>query len=264
MLRRLVERGSPPTRITVRAAFSTPEARAIRDFMASRRIGGIQQIKMAITFHTAGEQVLWPYGYSHAKVPYDMTSDDHAALAALGGKMAALNGYTPMQSSSLYITDGDEIDWAYGHERNFRYTFEMYPSKRLVTSTARFYPPDEVINPQTERNKGAILRLMDAAGCPYSVIGKATQNCGPLYDDFETAGGWTVRTRTAPTRRRAASGSVANPQATTRRGGHGSVRLSGARHRAARRVPTRTRTTSTWHRRRSARRRSLSRRPSAR
>jgi hypothetical protein len=200
------------------AAFSTPEARAIRDFMASRRIGGIQQIKMAITFHTAGEQVLWPYGYTHATVPYDMTSDDHAALAALGGKMAALNGYTPMQSSSLYITDGDEIDWAYGHEHIFMYTFEMYPSKRLVTSTARFYPPDEVITPQTERNKGAILRLMDAAGCPYSVIGKAAQNCGPLYDDFETAGGWVTNPNGTDT---ATSGlwQRGDPQATTRQAG---------------------------------------------
>src|SRR3954451_6333302 len=123
------------------AAFSNPEARAIRDFMASRRIGGIQQIKMAITFHTAGEQVLWPYGYTHTAVPYDMTSDDHAALGALGGKMAALNGYTPMQSSPLYITDADEIDWAYGHEHIFMYTFEMYPSKRLATSPARVFSP---------------------------------------------------------------------------------------------------------------------------
>ena len=50
-----------------------------------------------------------------------------------------------MQSSSLYITDGDEIDWAYGHEHIFMYTFEMYPSHSQVSSTARFYPPDEVI-----------------------------------------------------------------------------------------------------------------------
>jgi len=40
------------------AAFSTPEARVLRDFMTSRRVDGIQQIKAAITFHTAGEQVL--------------------------------------------------------------------------------------------------------------------------------------------------------------------------------------------------------------
>ena len=46
------------------SAFSTPEASAIRDFMASRRIGGRQQIGLAITFHSAGEEILWPYGYT--------------------------------------------------------------------------------------------------------------------------------------------------------------------------------------------------------
>jgi carboxypeptidase T len=173
-------------------AFSTPEATALRDFMASRRIGGRQQIKMAITFHTAGEQILWPYGYTKTNVPYDMTVDDHAALAALGKKMARTNGYTAMQSSDLYITNGDEIDWAYGHEHIFMYTMELYPSHKKVSSNARFYPPDEQIAPQTERNKAAILMLIEAASCPYGVIGKSQTNCGPLYDDFETNGGWVT------------------------------------------------------------------------
>jgi len=106
--------------------------------------------------------------------------------------MAATNGYTPMQSSSLYITDGDEIDWAYGHEGIFMYTFEMYPSHSQVSSNARFYPPDEQIGPQTERNKAAVLMLMEAAACPYQWSGRARQDCGPFYDDFETPGGWTV------------------------------------------------------------------------
>ena len=172
------------------SAFSTPETRAIRDFMASRRIGGRQQIKTAITFHTAGAQILWPYGYTKTDVPWDMTADDHAALVALGKKMARSNGYTAMQSSSLYITDGDEIDWAYGHEHIFMYTFELYPSHSQVSSNARFYPPDEVIGRETERNKDAILTLIEAAGCPYTVIGKTRTHCGPLYDDLETYGGW--------------------------------------------------------------------------
>ena len=136
------------------SAFSTPETRAIRDFMASRRIGGRQQIKTAITFHTAGAQILWPYGYTKTDVPWDMTADDHAALVALGKKMARTNGYTAMQSSSLYITDGDEIDWAYGHEHIFMYTFELYPSHSQVSSTARFYPPDEVIGRETRAQQG--------------------------------------------------------------------------------------------------------------
>jgi carboxypeptidase T len=171
-------------------AFSAPESRVIRDFIASRRVGGRQQIKTAITFHTAGQQILWPYGYTKTDVPWDMTVDDHAALVALGKKMATTNGYTAMQSSSLYVTDGDEIDWAYGVEHVFMYTFELYPSHSQVSTIQRFYPPDEVIGPQTERNRQAILMLIEAAGCPYQLIGKSKTHCGPLYDDFETYGGW--------------------------------------------------------------------------
>jgi len=200
------------------AAFSTPEARAIRDFMASRRIDGRQQIKLAITFHSAGEQVLWPYGYTHTPVPADMTVEDHAALMAMGKKMARLNGYTPMQSSSLYITDGDEIDWAYGHERIWMYTFEMYPSHAKVSSDARFYPPDELIARETNRNKEAVYYLLERAWCPYAVIGKSTQDCGPLFDDFESSTPWVTNPLGTDT---ATSGSWqrALPAATTRQSG---------------------------------------------
>jgi murein tripeptide amidase MpaA len=200
------------------AAFSTPEARVIRDFMASRRIGGRQQIRTAITFHTAGQQILWPYGYTMTDVPSDMNAEDHAALAALGRRMAATDGYTAMQSSSLYVTDGDEIDWAYGHEGIFMYTMELYPSHSLVSSDARFYPADELIGPQTERNKNAILMLIEAAGCPYAVIGKATQDCGPLYDTFQTSSGWVTNPLHTDT---ATSGAWqrGNPAATSRQAG---------------------------------------------
>ena len=202
------------------SAFSTPEARAIRDFMASRRIGGRQQIRTAITFHTYGQQILWPYGYTMTDVPGDMTTEDHTALAALGKKMASTNGYTAMQSSSLYVTDGDEIDWAYGHEHIFMYTFELYPKDGSVSFNAGFYPADELIYPQTERNKSAILTLIEAASCPYTFMGPATAtaDCGPLYDNFETYGGWIVNplgkdTATAGRWQRG------NPAATSRQAG---------------------------------------------
>ena len=48
---------SNPAAITYRGpgAFSAPETRAMRDFMASRVVDGRQQIRTAITFHeTAG------------------------------------------------------------------------------------------------------------------------------------------------------------------------------------------------------------------
>ncbi len=163
-----------------------------------------------------------------------MTQDDRDALAALGRKMAATNGYTPMQSSDLYVTDGDEIDWAYGVQHIFMYTFELYPSHAKVSTTARFYPPDEVIGPQTERNREAILLLIEAAGCPYTVIGKAKQNCGALFDDFETYGGWTTNplgTDTAKAGALAAGGSGRDEPAGRIR----SVRLAGPGHRPRRR-----------------------------
>ena len=56
------------------SAFSAPETRAFRDFVASRVVDGVQQIKAHITLHTNGELILWPYGYTNRNVPPDMTS----------------------------------------------------------------------------------------------------------------------------------------------------------------------------------------------
>lgn len=74
-------------------AFSTPETRAVRDFVLSRRSGGVQRIRTHITFHTTGQLVMWPYSRDSVNVPPDMTSLDHQTLVAMGRHMAATNGY---------------------------------------------------------------------------------------------------------------------------------------------------------------------------
>ena len=68
---------------------------------------------------------MWPYGYTLANVPADMTSQDHAALAVMGKHMAATNGYKPEQASDLYISSGTSRDYQYGVYRIFAFTFEM-------------------------------------------------------------------------------------------------------------------------------------------
>ncbi len=173
------------------SAFSAPETRAVRDFVSSRVVGGIQQIRTHVTLHTNGQLILWPYGYTKTNVPADMTALDRSALASLGRAMAALNGYKAEQSSDLYVTDGDEIDWMYGTYRIFSYTFELYPPETGATLTDH-YPADLVIAPQTERNRGAILLLIDRAACPYATLGAAVTraDCGPLFDDLEINRGW--------------------------------------------------------------------------
>jgi carboxypeptidase T len=171
------------------SAFSAPESRAIRDFISSRVVNGRQQIRVAITFHTNGELILWPYGYTYTDVPYDMTTDDHAAFVAMGRAMASKNGYVAKQSSSLYITDGDHIDWAYGLQRIFIYTFELYPPDPIPQYEG-FYPPDEDIAREVRRNREAILYLISQADCPYRAIGKTRTHCGAFFDDFEIPRGW--------------------------------------------------------------------------
>jgi carboxypeptidase T len=167
---------SSPSSETYRgpAAFSAPETQVVRDFVRSRVVGGKQQITATMDFHTYSELVLWPYGYTNAKTGPGMTADDNNALATLGRQLAATNRYTAEQSSALYITDGDLLDWLWGNYKIFAYTFEMYP-----TSSAQggFYPPGSVIARETSRNKEAALLLAEAADCPYKVIGKQDTYC---------------------------------------------------------------------------------------
>ena len=171
------------------APFSAPETARLRDFVNSRVIGGVQQIKAHIDFHTYSELVLWPYGYTTADTAPGLTANDRNAHETLGRQMAATNGYTPEQASDLYIADGTIDDWLWGQHKIFTYTFEMYPR----TSSPGFYPPDEVIGRETSRNREAVLMLEEAADCVYKVIGLTCGGPAPttVYsDNFETATGW--------------------------------------------------------------------------
>ncbi|MFC9960500.1 M14 family metallopeptidase [Streptomyces nigra] len=154
-------------------AESAPEVKVVADFVRGRVVGGKQQITAGIDFHTYSELVLWPFGYTYSDTTTGMTADDRNAFAAVGRKMAASNGYTPEQASDLYITDGSIDDWLWGDQRIFSYTFEMYPR----SGGGGFYPPDEVIERETSRNRDAVLQLLENADCMYRSIGKEAQYC---------------------------------------------------------------------------------------
>ncbi|MFF9783649.1 M14 family metallopeptidase [Streptomyces nigrescens] len=153
---------------------SAPEVQVVSKFVHGRNVGGKQQIKAAIDFHTYSELVLWPFGFTNDDTGPGMTQDDHDAFAAIGKNMAATNGYTPEQSSDLYITDGSIDDWLWGDQKIFAYTFEMYPSS---FGSGGFYPKDSVIPKETARNREAVLQLLETADCVYRAIGKEEQYC---------------------------------------------------------------------------------------
>ena len=83
------------------------------------------------------------------------------------------------------------------------YTFELYPSHAQVSSTARFYPPDELIGRETERNKDAILYLMEQAALPVRDHRQDADPLRPALRRLRGGPGLDRATRSARTRPRA-------------------------------------------------------------
>lgn len=115
------------------AAFSEPETRNVRSLVLSRPVTTL------ITNHTSGNLVLWPWSGAPDNVSetgrrVGIARDDKA-LAALGKRFAAQNGYTAQRSYALYDGMGTTEDWAYGATGTFGYTFEIGPTE--------FHPPFE-------------------------------------------------------------------------------------------------------------------------
>ena len=94
-------------------------------------------VTTGISYHTYGDLILYPYGYTYEDEPPDMDHVDHQTFVAMGAAMEATAGYHAQQSSDLYITDGDWNDWMYGALHRYPITIEM--------SGGGFYPPDEFI-----------------------------------------------------------------------------------------------------------------------
>nr|WP_042183696.1 M14 family metallopeptidase [Kibdelosporangium sp. MJ126-NF4]CEL15749.1 Carboxypeptidase T [Kibdelosporangium sp. MJ126-NF4]CTQ93675.1 Carboxypeptidase T (EC 3.4.17.18) [Kibdelosporangium sp. MJ126-NF4] len=149
------------------SAFSAPETQRLRDFVASRVVGGVQQIKTHIDWHTYSELILWPYGYTTANTAPGLDANQERTFRTLGQQMGQTNNYTPEQSSDLYITDGSIGDWMWGVHKIWSYTFEMYPR----SGGGGFYPPDEVIVRETSRNDRAVALFLSYSDCPPRIIG---------------------------------------------------------------------------------------------
>jgi carboxypeptidase T len=102
------------------APFSELETQAMRGLLAANRVA------IAVTYHTYGQLVLWPWGYTAQTAP------DNSLLVSTGQALAsAIGGYTPKQSYNDYGTIAEMIDWDYGYgfyelgENTLPYTIEM-------------------------------------------------------------------------------------------------------------------------------------------
>jgi hypothetical protein len=122
-----------------------------------------------ISYHTYGEEVMWPWGYTSGQTP------DNTYMASVGTQIAqkiTLQGgsgtYDPHQSNGLYPTIGDTIDWAYGYSHyvqgraTFAYTIE---------ACNEFHPPASALNQIcTENYHGALYLLQEAQNIRDTVV----------------------------------------------------------------------------------------------
>ncbi|HEU0248882.1 MAG TPA: M14 family metallopeptidase [Gaiellaceae bacterium] len=165
--------------------FSEPESQAVRELISSRHVTTL------VTNHTFSNLVLRPPGIRSAG-----ETVDEAAMADLGARMSAQNGYQNLHGWQLYDTTGTTEDWSYNATAGFGYTFEIGPDE--------FHPPfsevvDEYVGAGMYAGKGNreayLIALENAANATqHSVItGKApTGAVLRLTKSFQT------RTSTGP------------------------------------------------------------------
>lgn len=157
-------------------AFSESETRAIRDLVLSKT-----NISVLLTVHTYSQLILYPNG--HTTEPISRTNPqwkiDEDVYGVMAKTMAKHNGYTPQQSSDLYVASGDTTDWSYHTTRKamddgkrkfpvFSFTFELDPAGGW--GGGGFYPGAGVIDSVFKKNLEPMLYLIEKSADPYGVL----------------------------------------------------------------------------------------------
>lgn len=137
------------------SAFSEPETLAVKAFIEAH-----PNIKVLLSYHTFSELVLYPWGGQEAPIA-DKTA--LKAYEAMAGEMGRMTGYTPEQSSALYVASGDLTDWSWGEHGIFSFTFEMTPKSMW---DGGFYPGTAAIASSIQLNWRPMLYLIDLADDP--------------------------------------------------------------------------------------------------
>jgi carboxypeptidase T len=142
------------------SAFSEPETRALRDYVDQHA-----NLKVLLSFHTFSKLILYPWGHQDGPIA---DADDQKVHQVMAQKMAQWNGYTPEQTSELYIASGDITDWSYGTHKIISFTFELDPGG--ASGAAGFYPGADIINDVVSKNTEPVLYLIEHSENPKNIL----------------------------------------------------------------------------------------------
>jgi carboxypeptidase T len=103
-------------------AFSEPETRAIRDFFLKKNFRGM------ISYHSFSQSIMYPWGYTvQAPDQEPLLRDIAASMAALIEQVNGRSYSFGPAGQTLYLTNGDMVDWTFGTSAIPSYTVELPP-----------------------------------------------------------------------------------------------------------------------------------------
>jgi carboxypeptidase T len=167
------------------ARFSAPETAAMRDFVASRVIDGVQHITIYLSLHAAGRYIAWPR-FNPGVGVRAITLDDRLTMNALVTGVSQINGYEHFQYDP---TGGTSTDWMYV---TYKIPSLLMEIGEYTGEVSRFYPTAAAMASEVALNRPAIVWLISQAQCPSDPAGLGVRRCGPRFDDFERDAGWVV------------------------------------------------------------------------
>jgi len=157
------------------APFSEVETQVARDIFLEN------DIFASISWHTHGELVLIPWGYTYDDPPDDpYITQVGQQIAAQITRQSGSGTYTPQQGAVLYPTTGDTDDWAYGYAHyvqgrpTFAYTIEACSS---------FHPPAGVLDQVVAENFDGALVLLEEVEDIYDDVARKVMP--PIIDEME-------------------------------------------------------------------------------
>ncbi|XP_074127243.1 carboxypeptidase A1-like [Sminthopsis crassicaudata] len=133
-------------------ANSEVEVKSIVDFVKSHG-----NIKAFISIHSYSQLLLYPYGYTTARVAHQQELDELAKAAVTN--LASLYGTQYKYGSiitTIYQASGNTIDWTYNEGIRYSYTFELRDTGRYG-----FLLPAKQIIPTAQETWLALMTIMD-------------------------------------------------------------------------------------------------------
>ena len=149
--------------------FSERETQAVRNLCAGRHF------IISLSYHSYGEQILFPWGYAALNTP------DNDLFFAIGDSLRQGNDYIVGNAASgdIYLTNGDSDDWLYGDtqmkNKIFGFTVELNSYEE-----GGYAPPDSMIQPTFEKMLALNMAALRVAADPRFHVGPWTPAMNPV------------------------------------------------------------------------------------